>query len=968
MVDTANSIWDDFNLSGVPASGKKKPSKAKIREWGTYVESLIASGSLGENWYATKTLLNADLAHAAGEIAVVYADTTAANNGTYVKVGSSGSGSWSQITNFLPGYQVVQIDDDGSSTANAYTMDASPFAPSESGAALFIGFAPVTNTSSTVTISFDGGATTYAIKTASGNNPPIGGLPTNLPLVGMIEGANFRLVSDIASAAIVTAAEDAADRAEAAAVDAVAAAGSIISLSSYSIATSSSAATNTTGFGNLEAVYSGRNIDLNGGTYAVTTVPDGNQYYNGAFSVSGTIYDMPRLPREHPIDGGVYHIPTQGGERQHPWIGPAGVFANDTMVRFLAADGTLHETDIGGRLLMETSYSGGASWVNPITVYQSDSFEPRGLVGGMSRARTRMVVAWLDIAASAGNLRYAFTTNGGTYTKGNIIGGGSVFYPHGDMVEDSSENIYIFGVRSSVDLCVAKGVWGGSDYTWTVTTIATLTGGGTIAEPVALLTGSGWVFLIRDDNTSNGGRAYGLTCDLDFSNPSSFTDSGVPLGLNPAAGVSAWGRGHYYLTARRSTPILGYQNVLLHGVVDLETLHAANGVFPSSVIWRPVVRLDNFGLGYLTMYREKGGRFAGMAMEAEAQVGSPNYAPSRIVKIGGQPISASVPAAVAQRRSTPPVQYNPGLQHWTRGTSITCTAGSATKTADGLICSSNTANMTVAREIVGDGLRDRLPHKPFYAAQCTSAVGGSGRYFRRRVYGREAVEQLARQTHRLNFIWSGDLPGYYQFGIAVNFGSGGSTTVTDVVTAAQDEDTDNPLIWLSEALAFGPADLDGKSWGASPYFEISMLSNGAGAVDGYLYGFWSDTSIHQIPLDPANIEADRTIIDKHISVMSFAADDMVCVTNRASDDVGIGNIPISPRMVADPAMSLINSTTAASFYVNSSGNTLSDFSFDGIGKNGFRLRVERTGAFTGNSQEIRCVSTGSILLDAEPSP
>jgi hypothetical protein len=950
-------------ILGVPLDPNKQPSGSSVVRAIEQLDARVIANSAGALIRNSVANLSTLSSPAAGAMAWVIGDATVANNGVYENTGTSGSPTWDR-RGPLP-FAYINAINVGAGTANAIQVTTAIPIPTEDGAAEILVPIVSANTSATVTLAING-ESPLPVKTQSGGNPSIGGLTGFMKVIKL--SSTWRMMTDQASAAIQSAAEAAADRAEAAADDAVAAAASIISLSSYSITTAASAATNTTGFGNLEAAYAGRNVDLQGGTYAVTSIPVGNQYFNGAFSVSGTIYVMPRLPFGHPLDGGVYHVPTQGGPRQHPWVGPAGVFTDDTMVRFLAADGTFHETDIGGRLLMEVSFSGGASWINPITVYQSDSFEPRGLVGGMNQARTRMLVTWLDSAGSAGNLRYAFTTDGESYTKGAIVGGASVFYPHGDMVEDASGNVYVFGVRSSTALCVAKGVWGGSDFTWTVTTIATLAGGGEIAEPVALLTVSGWVIIVRDDNNTNSGNAYGLTCDLDFSNPSSFNDSGIPLGKNPAAGISAWGRGHYYLTARRSTPIYGYQNVLLHGEVDLDALYAADGVFPSSVIWRPVVRLDNFGLGYTTIYREKGGRFAAMAMEAEAQVGSPNYAPGRIVKIGGQPISASVPAAVAQRRSTPPAQYDPGIQHWTASTSIVCAAGTLTKTSDGLMCSSNTESMTVAREVIGDGLRDRLPHKPYYAARCTSAVGGSGRYFRRRVYGREAVERLARQPHRLNFIWSGDLPGYYQFGIAVNFGSGGSTTVTDAVTAAQDEDTDNPLIWLSEILAFGPSDMDGKSWGALPYFEISMLANDAGAVDGYLYGFWSDTSIHQIPLDPADLNADRAVIDKHIMKMQFAADDMVCVTNRASDDVGIGNVPISPRMISDPVMSLIDSTTAASFYVNSSGNTLSDFSFDGVGRNGFRLRVERTGAFSGNSQEIRCVSSGTILLDAQPAP
>ena len=46
--------------------------------------------------YATQALLYADLAHNANTVGYVTNDSTPANNGTYLKIGGSGSGSWSQ--------------------------------------------------------------------------------------------------------------------------------------------------------------------------------------------------------------------------------------------------------------------------------------------------------------------------------------------------------------------------------------------------------------------------------------------------------------------------------------------------------------------------------------------------------------------------------------------------------------------------------------------------------------------------------------------------------------------------------------------------------------------------------------------------------------------------------------------------------------------------------------------------------
>jgi hypothetical protein len=221
MVDLANTVWRDFVTDGVPSSGTHKPKKNDVRQWGTWIESMIAAGALGGVWKATKSLLTADLAHAAGTVAVVYNDSTAANNGMYVKSGSSGSGSWTQITTFLPGYQFVTATDAGAGTANAIVATSSPKVTYTDGVQLIRLNIYRANTSSTVTVKFDGGAS-LAIKTAAGNNPAIGSLAAGMVVVGTItaSGTQFRLLSDLSSAAIQAAAEDAADRAEAAAEDA----------------------------------------------------------------------------------------------------------------------------------------------------------------------------------------------------------------------------------------------------------------------------------------------------------------------------------------------------------------------------------------------------------------------------------------------------------------------------------------------------------------------------------------------------------------------------------------------------------------------------------------------------------------------------------------------------------------------------------------------------------------------------
>ncbi|WP_179119569.1 hypothetical protein [Ensifer adhaerens] len=197
MVELATTIWADG-----PSSNPYEPSKAQIREWGTWVEGVIgafiANGGL---IYTSKASLDADLAHAAHSSAWVIGDATAGNNGVYMKVGASGAGSWTRVAD-LP-FSFIIAADIGTGTPNA--IQATTSIP-VSGSALVWTNIFEANTASPVTISFNGGAP-LTVKTNSGNNIAAGGLVAGMIVMGIASGTTFRLISDQASAAVVAAAE-----------------------------------------------------------------------------------------------------------------------------------------------------------------------------------------------------------------------------------------------------------------------------------------------------------------------------------------------------------------------------------------------------------------------------------------------------------------------------------------------------------------------------------------------------------------------------------------------------------------------------------------------------------------------------------------------------------------------------------------------------------------------------------------
>lgn len=134
---TADFAWRDYNTPGVAASGPYNPQKSLIRSWGGSVESaltqLYGASAAGQLGYQTQAALYADLAHAANTVATVFADPSPLNNGTYVKSGASGSGSWLQVSTstfgLLPTWSVGTVTTLPPGGTPAATVGGTPGAP-----------------------------------------------------------------------------------------------------------------------------------------------------------------------------------------------------------------------------------------------------------------------------------------------------------------------------------------------------------------------------------------------------------------------------------------------------------------------------------------------------------------------------------------------------------------------------------------------------------------------------------------------------------------------------------------------------------------------------------------------------------------------------------------------------------------------------------------------------------------------
>lgn len=95
------TAFRDFVTDGVASSGPHEVLKADVRTIGPLIEAAISTAALGalvDVAKDTRAALEADLAHSANAVGIVYADPTDANNDLYIKSGASGAGGWAKTT------------------------------------------------------------------------------------------------------------------------------------------------------------------------------------------------------------------------------------------------------------------------------------------------------------------------------------------------------------------------------------------------------------------------------------------------------------------------------------------------------------------------------------------------------------------------------------------------------------------------------------------------------------------------------------------------------------------------------------------------------------------------------------------------------------------------------------------------------------------------------------------------------
>ena len=177
--------------------------------WDASAGSFPGSGAAtkGQSWRVTVAGTVDSVAFAVGDLIIALVNS--ASTSTY-------AANWIKVPAALA--PVVRGTDSGAGTANAIQVTTSQPIATDGGQLIsFVVFEA--NTSTTVTVSFNGGSA-LSVQSASGNDPAVGALAAGLTVIGMIVSTEFILLSDLATAAMMALIEAAVDDAETAATNA----------------------------------------------------------------------------------------------------------------------------------------------------------------------------------------------------------------------------------------------------------------------------------------------------------------------------------------------------------------------------------------------------------------------------------------------------------------------------------------------------------------------------------------------------------------------------------------------------------------------------------------------------------------------------------------------------------------------------------------------------------------------------
>jgi hypothetical protein len=443
----------------------------------------------------------------------------------------------------------------------------------------------------------------------------------------------------------------------------------------------------TSAFSALEVAVTGESFDLNGGVCVVNSIPQKNNYFNGAFKVGADIFWQNRNPRLHPFEG-----PATSLRHINPRTGVycglnVGLFPRPSGGMMLVwREANTHAVQNGTRLKAAWSDDGG---------------------------RTIQAFPAPDLDATIPTISYAANADTRNFAAGTISGRFVIVstrreepqtlqvYQDPIVVYSDDEgltwtNTPITGLankainfHSKVYPWPAGGADGCIAYYYASTGIGALTSTnkgsswvdlGIILAPgifpsvsemsVAQLSGENkWVMVVRTSSTGN----FGVSVSSNMTAWTPLANSGVLLRGNPPELMYADGKLFLVAVSRRNQVILpGYENALVVAFANASAVYASNGTAGWQG-WSVVSQLGFWPTGYLSTAVVRGRHYALMTASEET-AGSSTGRTAFLAMLSTDLVDVADTRSLLEAVPQHNLISNGSLLYWPAGTSFTTAA------------------------------------------------------------------------------------------------------------------------------------------------------------------------------------------------------------------------------------------------------------------------------------------------------
>jgi hypothetical protein len=471
----------------------------------------------------------------------------------------------------------------------------------------------------------------------------------------------------------------------------------------------------TVAFTSLETAITGAAVNLNGAVCLVNSIPQKNNYFNGAFRVGTDIFWQNRNPRLHPFEGpatSLRHInprnsvycglnvglfPRPSGGAVLVWR-EANTHAVQNGTRLKAA-----WSDDGGRTLQ--AFSAPSTNANIPTISYTATADTRNFATGVISNRFVIVSTRREEPQASQIYQDPIVIysddEGATWVQAAITGLANTAINFHSKVYSwptgGANGCIVFyyaaagiGALTSTD----KGA------SWSDQGILLLPGiFPSVSEmSVAQLSGENkWVMVVRTSSTGN----FGVSVSSNMTTWTPLVDSGLALKGNPPELMYADGKLFLVTVSRRDNVILpGYENALVVAFANANVVYASNGV-NGWAGWVVSSQLGFWPTGYLSTATVRGRHYALMTASEET-AGSSTGRTAFLAMLSTDLVDVADTRSVLEATPQHNLISNGILEYWPNGTSFTSAASRILVLPDFTFArSSFNSGFTVSR-IVGD--------------------------------------------------------------------------------------------------------------------------------------------------------------------------------------------------------------------------------------------------------------------------